>query len=652
MKKFFKIFCKGSPETIRKLCIKRTIPINFEEILNFYTNKGYRVMAFAGKIIDINIQQSQTLTRGQVEKNMIFLGFCIFENKLKEKRKELIELFYKADLSMKMVTGDNLRTSIRVSKECSLIQQNQDIIICDVENINKKLIIKWTKLEKLQNDNIINNNPKSNEFQDYSENDLLNNSPKSLIELFVPERFDYYQQENNQLKKYKRKFEVFKVTFNKSFRCLKSRIKNFLFSEVINDNQDVPLSLTEDENFVIAISGTTFEYLHIINQRYIKDKNPSLKIIHDIFRLVLKNGKVFARMTPENKLALVKSLIDEGFTTLMCGDGSNDCLALKAADVSVSLSLHRISLAGDFYTEVKDISCIHEILKEGKCSLATSLQTFKYMMMYSFIQSICSLLIAANNSFLTDKQYLISDLFFIFPLEFLFAMSKPYEKLSHHYPIYNLLSFPIVLSIIFHFLFVFSFQIGGYKILKHHYKWERICDFDEDDEPLACHENTIILLISLFQFPGSAISFLVSKPLRERIFKNWILTIYLTGTYFYIIWITINCDSWSRKIFNLYKLEKKNIYENDEEIKEGKKIKYFVFLIVLINTFCSIFFEWVIMRFIRKCYENKIIENHRKEIFKNKNEQKNNDKIKDVKIYKYNKVYWYDKRLKKRNKSQ
>ena len=128
--------------------------------------------------------------------------------------------------------------------------------------------------------------------------------------------------------------------------------------------------------------------------------------------------------------------------------------------------------------------------------------------------------------------------------------------------------------------------------------------------------------------------------------------IYLTGTYFYIIWITINCDSRSRKIFNLYKLEKKNIYENDEEIKERKKIKYFVFLIVLINTFCSIFFEWVIMRFIRKCYENKIIENHRKEIFKNKNEQKNNDKIKDVKIYKYNKVYWYDKRLKKRNKSQ
>ena len=59
MKKFFKIFCKGSPETIRKLCIKRTIPINFEEILNFYTNKGYRVMAFARKIIDINIQQTK-----------------------------------------------------------------------------------------------------------------------------------------------------------------------------------------------------------------------------------------------------------------------------------------------------------------------------------------------------------------------------------------------------------------------------------------------------------------------------------------------------------------------------------------------------------------------------------------------------------------
>ena len=268
-----------------------------------------------------------------------------------------------------------------------------------------------------------------------------------------------------------------------------------------------------------------------------------MKIIHDIFRLVLKNGKVFARMTPENKSALVKPLIDEGFTTLMCGNGSNDCLALKAADVSVSLSLHGISLSGDFYTGVDDISCIHELLKEGKCSLATSLQTFKYMMMYSFIQSISSLLVAANNSLLTDNQYLICDVFLIFPLVFLFSISKPYDKLSHHYPIKDLLSFPIELSIIIHFLFIFSFQFGGYKILKHHYKWETICDFDEDDEPLACHESTIILLISLFQFPGIAIAYLVSKPFREKIYKNWILMIYLAGIYFYCIWITINCDN-------------------------------------------------------------------------------------------------------------
>ncbi len=56
----------------------------------------------------------------------------------------------------------------------------------------------------------------------------------------------------------------------------------------------------------------------------------------------------------------------------MCGDGANDCVALKTADIGVSLSEAEASIAAPFTSQIQDISCILIILKEGRCALTTS----------------------------------------------------------------------------------------------------------------------------------------------------------------------------------------------------------------------------------------------------------------------------------------
>ena len=88
---------------------------------------------------------------------------------------------------------------------------------------------------------------------------------------------------------------------------------------------------------------------------------------------VLEKAQVYARMTPEGKALLVEKLqkyLDQFVG--MCGDGANDCIALKTADSGVSLSDSEASIAAPFTSKVRDISCMITLLREGKCALTTT----------------------------------------------------------------------------------------------------------------------------------------------------------------------------------------------------------------------------------------------------------------------------------------
>jgi cation-transporting ATPase 13A2 len=84
-------------------------------------------------------------------------------------------------------------------------------------------------------------------------------------------------------------------------------------------------------------------------------------------------------MSPDEKNEVVERLQSLGYTVLMCGDGANDCAALKAADVGISLSEAEASVAAPFTSSTPDIGCVIEVIKEGRAALVTSLSCFKYM---------------------------------------------------------------------------------------------------------------------------------------------------------------------------------------------------------------------------------------------------------------------------------
>lgn len=138
------------------------------------------------------------------------------------------------------------------------------------------------------------------------------------------------------------------------------------------------LSTASDIKYHFALDGHTW---HII-QTYYADFIPN----------IVARGTIFARFRPEQKSQIVLCLQQFDYIVAMCGDGANDCGALKAAHIGISLSQAEASVAAPFTSKDQNITCVKYLALEGRCALVTSFGLFKYMTLYSLIQ-FCTILI-------------------------------------------------------------------------------------------------------------------------------------------------------------------------------------------------------------------------------------------------------------------
>lgn len=186
-----------------------------------------------------------------------------------------------------------------------------------------------------------------------------------------------------------------------------------------------------------------------------------------VFNYLFKKLKVYARMKPEHKSLLVNSIRTIKSSVVgMCGDGANDCSALKEANVGLSLSEAEASIAAPFTSCTFDISAFIYLLREGRCALVTSFQCFKWIMMYSLIQFSTVSLLYTQHSNLTDNQFLYIDLIIIIPLVYFMSWSLPADTLSVEKPQRKLFSVKVIGSIVLQSIIQLVFQVYALSLLK------------------------------------------------------------------------------------------------------------------------------------------------------------------------------------------
>ena len=93
-------------------------------MLSWYTHKGYRVIGVASRHLKkLSWVKAQKMTRNEVESDLDFVGFIVFENKLKPTTAAVLEELLASNIGAVMVTGDNILTAISVARECGLMDR-------------------------------------------------------------------------------------------------------------------------------------------------------------------------------------------------------------------------------------------------------------------------------------------------------------------------------------------------------------------------------------------------------------------------------------------------------------------------------------------------------------------------------------------------
>ncbi|KAJ5220798.1 cation-transporting ATPase [Penicillium citrinum] len=435
-------FVKGAPESIRDICVPESLPSDYDDLLNHYTHKGYRVIACATKYErKLSWMKVQKLSRADAESNLEFVGFIIFENKLKPTTSQVISELNQAGIRNVMCTGDNILTAISVARECKMIGRDEQCFIphfIEDYGLASKPSLIW-------------------ECVDDPDARL---DPRTLLPLETSSSNDV----------------------------------------------SVPGNGLQERKYCLAVTGDVFRWMVDYGNE-------------DVLSRILVSGKVFARMSPDEKHELVEKLQSIDYCCGFCGDGANDCGALKAADVGISLSDAEASVAAPFTSRQFDISCVPKLIREGRAALVTSFCCFKFMSLYSAIQFSSVSFLYTSGSNLGDFQFLFIDLALIMPIAVFMGWTGPYPTLSRKKPTADLVSRKVLTPLLGQISLVVLSQLIVFETVQMQ-PWYLPPQLNKEKSNIVNSQNTALFLFSCFQYIFTSIVMSVGPPFRQSMTLN------------------------------------------------------------------------------------------------------------------------------------
>ncbi|CAK9815789.1 Endoplasmic reticulum transmembrane helix translocase [Anthophora quadrimaculata] len=402
---------KGAPEVLKTML--SSIPDNYDATYLALSRRGARVLALGYRKLSgpLTSQDLRELTREDLEKDLTFAGFVIISCPLKPDSEAVIKKIVHSSHSVVMITGDNPLTACHVGRELHFTKKPITLILTCYNG-------KWL----------------------WESVDRKINLPLEMKNVSSP---------NNEIWR----------------------------------------------EYSLCVTGEGLTYL--------KDNE------RELLRKLLPHVAIFARCEPKQKEFIIVSLQNLGYTTLMCGDGTNDVGALKHAQVGVAIlssvperissekldnakhenlisnsaiingprsnarvsantrvKLQKIlkeleeqcaviklgdaSVAAPFTSKMSSIQCICHIIKQGRCTLVTTLQMFKILALNALGHAYSQSVLYLDGINYSDAQATLQGI--LLAVCFLFiSRSKPLTTLSKQRPLPNIFNLYTIATVLLQF---------------------------------------------------------------------------------------------------------------------------------------------------------------------------------------------------------
>jgi magnesium-transporting ATPase (P-type) len=295
---------------------------------------------------------------------------------------------------------------------------------------------------------------------------------------------------------------------------------------------------------VLAITGEAWTFL--------QKESPSK--IHSIASHI----RVFGRCKPGDKVSIVSYFVEYGRTTLMCGDGQNDCGALKMAHVGISLSISEASVVSAFTSLDRKLTAVPEILREGRCALASAFASYKYYIIYGQVEAFLQVINAYLGISFAEWCWVFLDGLWSISMAYSLSLSKASKKLSNFCPTASLLSSRTLFSVCGILFINFSFIVIAF-IALFNQEWFQCRKWNVKDVSNILiigdnYEASVLFLVGGYQYISSAIALNFGYSHRQSWWSNykfvflaalWTAFVFMMTIYpsrFSCIW-RVNCSN-------------------------------------------------------------------------------------------------------------